>query len=160
MTRSDWFYLTVGIIGLIVAVLANLAVGAGPSLVDAVVVHDRADEIVRHHFCDADDGKQLFEQVVFKEWGDGEAAGRCFAWRMSESGSARQIPHTAFPYTTVGGNKRLIFLDDRTSAVSVLRVVDVGAYSRLWTTWDIEAHDRRAWPTDKRRELGALVRRQ
>lgn len=108
------------------------------------VVRERVDLIETNHFYD-DQGRLVFDQLLFYEWSNEDARHQLLAWRMVKN--SNQIPEYSH------GRKvwSATFKDG-----DVLRRIDAGYTRETITQYDPELSEREHLPKEKRRELRPL----
>lgn len=101
-------------------------------------------DVIEHHTLYCDDGKVIFNQLVFWDWQDEFSRFSVAAWRLWTPSKAI---HWAEPR-----NGTLLFMDG-----ADLRRVRYGARRRSHTQgFDVEMEDRSILPVENRRGLGVL----
>lgn len=120
------------------ALLLSLAMALVPSSDIAV---DSIDIIEINHFYD-EQGRLVFDQVIFWRWDEIYGGHRVVAWRLLKKPS--QIPRYCYSL----GRWRAVWLDGETMR-------DVRAYGmrETWTQYDPEQLDREKLPASERRKL-------
>ena len=123
------------------SVYALIAIAALAIVPHELVSLDTADIIELNHFYD-EEGRKVFDQVIFWEWREAEAAFHVVAWRMWKSPS--QTPERDWQR---GGYKAVWHDAGR------LRAVRATSFHETWTQYDPELEDRRLLAPDRRRGL-------
>lgn len=111
--------------------------GGGNSL----VAKQRVDLIELNHFLD-DDGRHVFDQVVFYEWVESRARFRVIAWRMVKRPS--QLPVRT--WDPVGWE--CVWKDDQ-----ILRSITAPSFRETWTQRDPERVNRQFFAESDRPDL-------
>ena len=109
------------------------------------VVNDQVDLIEVNHFYD-DQGRLVFDQVIFYDWDPARGRYDVRAWRLLKK-------PTQMPQRDVRGRKFFATWHDG----EVLRHVEAEAMRESWTQYDPELVEREFLPKDKRRELRKLT---
>lgn len=109
------------------------------------VATDRVDLVELNHFYD-EQGRHVFDQIIFYDWSGNRGRYNVRAWRLLKS--ADQVPHR----------------DARTGAYTalwhdghVLRKVQATTMRESWTQHDPELIERAFLPKEQRRELRKLI---
>ena len=105
------------------------------------VIEDRCDVVEVNHFYD-ENGRLVFEQVIFWDWCDASARHQVRAWRLLKT--CFQWPLRDW---SRGGYSAIWHDGER------LRTVRAGELRETWTQYDPELLQREILPTDARREL-------
>lgn len=105
------------------------------------VAHDEVDLIEVNHFYD-EQGRLVFDQVIFYDWSSQESRFHVRAWRLLKSPA--QIPRRNWTC----GDFLTIWHDGE-----VLRKVRSKGIHETWTQYDPELLEREYLPKEKRREL-------
>lgn len=108
---------------------------------DPVVV-DRCDVVELNHFYD-DNGRLVFDQLIYWDWSDEADRYQVRAWRLLKSDFQRPARDWQR-----GGFKAVWFDGER------LRVVRHLSFCETWTQFDPELIERQMLSTEDRRELG------
>jgi hypothetical protein len=108
------------------------------------VPRDRVDLIEINHFHD-EQGRLVFEQVLFYEWSAHQERHQVLAWRLLKTSAQRPRHDLAT------GDYIALWNDGET-----LREVRAGAFRETWTQYDPELVDREFLPKERRRELARL----
>ncbi len=117
--------------------LALAACGSTPT---GLITEDRVDLVEVNHLYD-EQGRRLFDQVIFYDWSADQRRFNVRAWRLVKSPSQLPLKH-------VSGGFVSIWHDDRT-----LRRVVAKSKRESWTQYDPELIDRQFLPKDKRPNL-------
>lgn len=115
------------------------ALSAGGS--DAIVARQEVDLIELNHLID-DNGRHVFDQLVFYEWSQTRSSYRVIAWRMVKRPG--QLPVRSWS----PAGYRCVWQDDQ-----VLRQVWSPAYRETWSQTDPERHNRKLFSEALRPEL-------
>ena len=105
------------------------------------VASEQVDLIEVNHFYD-DQGRHVFDQVIFYDWADGHNRHMVRAWRLVKNPA--QLPQRNW---TDGTYVALWYDND------VLRKVQAKAMRESWTQYDPELVEREFLPKEKRKEL-------
>lgn len=108
---------------------------------EAAVARDRVDLVEVNHFYD-DNGRLVFDQVLFYDWCDEAGRFQVRAWRLLKLRSQWPVRDARGGYTCTwhDGEK--------------LRHVRAAAFRETWGQHDPELIERAALPREHRRELG------
>jgi hypothetical protein len=106
---------------------------------------DRIDLIEVNHFHD-DQGRLVFDQVIFYEWSQEKGRHQVQAWRLLKNAS--QKPRRDFQT----GEYVATWLDGET-----LREVRAPTIRESWTQYDPELVEREHLPKEKRKDLTKVV---
>lgn len=109
------------------------------------LVRDEVDLIEVNHFFD-EQGRLVFDQVIFYEWSQGDARYMVRAWRLVKS--PQQLPQKDWRT----GNYVAYWRDDGQGG-NVLRRVESSAIRETWLQYDPELAEREILPKERRREL-------
>ncbi|QDU93133.1 hypothetical protein [Lignipirellula cremea] len=120
---------------------ALLVLSSGPELAEEIVVSEAVDLAEVNHFYD-ENGKLVFDQVIFYDWSDDESRYHVRAWRLLKHAS--QFPQRNW---SLGGYESVWRDGD------VLRSVRASAFRETWTQHDPELLERAALPKEQRKEL-------
>ena len=112
------------------------------------VVNDQVDLIEVNHFYD-DQGRLVFDQVIFYDWSSIENRYQVRAWRLLKHNA--QIPRRNWR----SGEFESIWHDG-----DVLRRVRTKVIRETWTQFDPEILEREYLPKEHRRELRKLSSRK
>jgi hypothetical protein len=127
--------------------LAMVIVSVGLQPVEDVV-NDQVDLIEVNHFYD-DQGRLVFDQVIFYDWSGIENRYQVRAWRLLKHNA--QIPRRNWR----SGEFESIWHDG-----DVLRRVRTKVIRETWTQFDPEILEREYLPKEHRRELRKLSSRK
>lgn len=105
------------------------------------VVTDTADVIEVNHYFD-ENGRLVFDQIIFWEWCDEKQRHQVFAWRFAKQPGQ-------FPVRDWGRNAFVTTWYDR----KLLRCVRGASVRETWTQYDPEVHDRSIAAQNLRRGL-------
>ena len=119
--------------------LAILPLGTVPAPCPATV--DRCDLMELNHFYD-EQGRLVFDQVIFYDWSDDDARHMVRAWRLVKHPS--QLPQRDWS----GGGYAAVWQDGE-----VLRHVRAKFFRETWTQYDPELDEREHLPKERRKEL-------
>ena len=120
------------------AILFLSAVGSDPH---AAITTDRVDLVELNHFYD-DQGRLVFDQLIFYEWSSDDARYQVRAWRLVKNGA--QLPQRNLQ----GKGYDCLWQDG-----DALLQVHTSALRESWTQYDPELIEREYLPKDRRREL-------
>lgn len=123
------------------AVVLCSVLGAGTP---EVVARDEVDLVELNHFYD-ENGRHVFDQLIFYDWSAEESRFQVRAWRLMKSPS--QIPQRNWQR----GEYEAVWHDGE-----VLRKIHAAASRETWTQHDPELIERAALPREQRRELQRL----
>ena len=118
-----------------------VALGISPQ-VD--VARDTVDLIELNHFYD-EQGRLVFDQVIFYDWSDDDARHMVRAWRLVKNPT--QLPQRDWK----DGGYSAVWQDGE-----LLRHVHSRAFRETWTQYDPELVEREYLPKERRKELRAL----
>ena len=105
------------------------------------VASEQVDLIEVNHFYD-DQGRHVFDQVIFYDWDDNHSRHMVRAWRLVKNPS--QLPQRNWKDDTYSA---LWFDND------VLRRVQAKSMRESWTQYDPELVEREYLPKEKRKDL-------
>lgn len=105
------------------------------------VVEDYCDVVEINHFYD-DNGRLVFDQLIYWDWCDEAERYQVRAWRLLKCDSQRPIRNWRR-----GGYSALWFDGER------LRLVRHLSFRETWTQYDPELLERQLLSTEERREL-------
>lgn len=105
------------------------------------VLESRVDAIELNHFYD-ENGRHVFDQLIFWEWCDGAGRFHVVAWRLVKT--VGQVPI----YDARRGGYATLWIDGER-----FRRVRSGGFVETWTQYDRELTERKALPRESRREL-------
>jgi hypothetical protein len=105
------------------------------------IATDTVDVIELNHFFD-EEGRPVFDQVIFWEWRQEQEAFHVLAWRLWKSPA--QTPERDWQR----GEFRTLWFD-----ADQLRDVRATSYRETWTQFDPELEDRQQFPPNRRRGL-------
>lgn len=108
------------------------------------VVFDAVDLIEINHFHD-DQGKLVFDQMIFYDWSEADSRYQVRAWRMMKTPA--QIPRRNWR----DGGFTAVWHDTQNGAV--LRKVSAQSFRESWTQYDPELVEREFLAKEKRRDL-------
>jgi len=120
------------------ALVAVTMVGHNP---DEIVVSEGVDLVEVNHFYD-ENGKLVFDQVIFYDWCPEQSRFNVRAWRLLKQAS--QFPRKNWTRESYDS----IWRDG-----DVIRRVTAKSFRETWTQYDPELVERAALPKEKRREL-------
>lgn len=106
-----------------------------------VVARDEVDLVEINHFYD-ENGRHVFDQLIFYDWSAKESRFQVRAWRLLKSAS--QIPQRNWQR----GEFESVWHDGE-----VLRKIQAASFRETWTQHDPELTERAALPRELRREL-------
>lgn len=106
------------------------------------VVRDSCDLIELNHFYD-DQGRLVFDQVIFWDWSDDEGRYNVRAWRLVKNPT--QLPQRDWN----GGGYSALWIDGE----QTLRRVHCAAFTESWTQHDPELAEREFLSAERRRPL-------
>lgn len=116
-----------------------VAVGVGPDIVNnRVLVSQRVDLIELNHFIDQE-GREVFQQVLFYDWSDEHKRHVVRAWRLVKSEA--QLPRRHWSPAQF----QCVWHDD-----GLLRQISAPAYRETWTQHDPERENRKLLAEDER----------
>lgn len=98
-----------------------------------LVVQEQCDVIEVNHFYD-DQGRHVFDQVIFYDWCVGHNRHMVADWRLIKNETYRPI------------NGKILFYDQET-----IRKVTAKSQRETWTQYDPELVERETLPKEKRR---------
>jgi len=130
-------------VGTVTATLAAWVSALGMITVDHAV-SDTVDLVEVNHFYD-DQGRLVFDQIIFYEWSPIQERYNVRAWRLLKTPA--QIPQRNWSRDGYVA----IWFDGE-----VLRKVHCQAMRESWTQYDPELAEREYLPKEQRRELQAL----
>lgn len=113
-----------------------------PSLPESVTA-EQVDVVEVNHFYD-DNGRHVFDQVIFYDWSDGWQRHQVVAWRLIKDRS--QLPQRNWQASS---ESYVTFWVDQ----EVLRKVTAKSFRETWTQYDPELLEREALRKEDRREL-------
>ena len=119
-------------------VLLLAVLGAGTP---ETVARDEVDLVELNHFYD-DNGKHIFDQLIFYDWSGEESRFQVRAWRLIKSPS--QMPQRNWK----SGEYESVWHDG-----DVLRKIYAASFRETWTQYDPELVERSSLPREQRREL-------
>ena len=105
------------------------------------VASERVDLIEVNHFYD-DQGRLVFDQLLFYDWSHDDGRYQLRAWRMVKNNS--QLPQRNWQ----SGGYSATWQDG-----DVLRKISAATTRESWTQYDPELTEREFLPKEKRREL-------
>ena len=105
------------------------------------VASEQVDLVEVNHFYD-DQGRHVFDQVIFYDWADGHGRHMVRAWRLVKNPA--QLPQRNW----TDGTYTALWYDN-----DVLRKVRAKAMRESWTQYDPELIERETLPKEKRTEL-------
>ncbi len=111
---------------------------------NAGVLRDRVDLAELNHFYD-DNGKLVFDQVIWYEWAGRPKTFVVYDWRLAKENVTVQ-PQRDWER----GGYVSLFVDG-----AQLREVRAGAYRETWTQYDVELAEREILPKERRHLLSA-----
>lgn len=120
------------------ALLCLVLLAANPS---SEVLEERVDLIELNHFFD-DQGRHVFDQLIFYDWSPGTAHYQVRAWRLSKT--ERQLPQRDW----TRGGYALRWQDGEH-----LRCVTAIGRRETWTQYDRELDERDFLPKELRMDL-------
>lgn len=123
--------------------VACLFVALGLNPTDDVAV-DEVDLIEINHFHD-EQGKPVFDQIIFYDWSAADSRYQVRAWRMLKTPA--QIPRKNWR----DGGYVAVWHDTQNG--DVLRKVKSQSFRESWTQYDPELIEREFLPKEKRRDL-------
>lgn len=106
-----------------------------------VVARDEVDLVEINHFYD-ENGRHVFDQLIFYDWSAEESRFQVRAWRLLKTPS--QIPQRNWKR----GEFESVWHDGE-----VLRKIHAASFRETWTQYDPELVERAALPREQRREL-------
>ena len=107
--------------------------------------HDELDLLEVNHYHD-DQGRMVFDQLIFYEWSPEQGRHQVRAWRLLKSDTQR--PRYDFP------SRQYVV---RWYDGEILREVRAAAYRETWTQHDPELAERQFLAKEKRKELSAIM---
>lgn len=105
------------------------------------VASEQVDLVEVNHFYD-DQGRHVFDQVIFYDWADGHGRHMVRAWRLVKNPS--QLPQRNWK----DGTYAALWYDN-----DVLRKVQAKSMRESWTQYDPELVEREYLPKEKRKDL-------
>lgn len=105
------------------------------------VIEDRVDLVEINHFYD-DQGRLVFDQLIFYDWCPQTSKYQVRAWRLLKK------PTQAPRHDSIRGVHQCLWLDG-----DVLRRVEAKQLRETWTQHDPELTARKDLPRDQRRQL-------
>lgn len=127
----------------------SLAVVAAAVCISPIehVAHDTVDLVEVNHFYD-EQGKLVFDQVIFYDWSEAHGRYNVRAWRLLKSNA--QVPYRNWRR----GDFVAVWHDG-----DILREVRATSFRESWTQYDPELVEREFLPKDRRRELSKPIPR-
>jgi hypothetical protein len=107
----------------------------------AEVTADRVDLVELNHFYD-EQGRLVFDQLIFYDWSADDARYQVRAWRLIKNSAQ-------MPQRNINGKGYLCTWQDG----DVLRRVHAVAMRETWTQYDPELTEREFLPKERRRDL-------
>jgi hypothetical protein len=120
-----------------VAILFTALGSSGPE----VVARDEVDLVEINHFYD-ENGKHVFDQLIFYDWSAEQSRFQVRAWRLVKSPT--QLPQRNWQR----GEFEAVWHDG-----DVLRKIHAFSTRETWTQYDPELIERSSLPREQRREL-------
>ncbi len=105
------------------------------------VASEQVDLVEVNHFYD-DQGRHVFDQVIFYDWAEGHSRHMVRAWRLVKNPA--QLPQRNWK----NGTYIALWHDNE-----VLRKVQAKSMRESWTQYDPELVEREYLPKEKRKEL-------
>jgi hypothetical protein len=105
------------------------------------VASEQVDLVEVNHFYD-DQGRHVFDQVIFYDWAEGHSRHMVRAWRLVKNPA--QLPQRNWK----DGSYTALWHDNE-----VLRKVQAKSMRESWTQYDPELAEREYLPKEKRKEL-------
>jgi hypothetical protein len=105
---------------------------------------DSVDRVEVNHFHD-DEGRLVFDQLIFYDWCDSTNRFQVRAWRLMKSQSQMPTKNIAT------GRYDVLWHDGE-----VMRRVEAKSFTHTWTQHDPELRERNYLPKEHRRELQKL----
>jgi len=105
------------------------------------VASEQVDLVEVNHFYD-DQGRHVFDQVIFYDWAEGHSRHMVRAWRLVKNPA--QLPQRNWK----DGSYTALWHDNE-----VLRKVQARSMRESWTQYDPELVEREYLPKEKRKEL-------
>lgn len=144
-TWDQWYRCTTLFILALAFAFASPALAAIPQAEPSAVT-DRVDLIETNHLFD-DNGKLIFDQLLFWEWDDYKSRHRIVAWRLLKNESMKPRRDYA------SGRWLAIVTVNDWNAQCRLTEVWASDCRETWTQQDPELLDREHWPHTSRRGL-------
>ena len=127
----------------------SLAVAVAAVCINPIehVALDRVDLVEVNHFYD-EQGKLVFDQIIFYDWSEADGRYNVRAWRLLKSNA--QVPYRNWRQ----GDFVAVWHDG-----DILRKVQATSFRESWTQYDPELIEREYLPKDRRRELSKPIPR-
>ena len=121
----------------------SLAVAVAAVCINPIehVAQDRVDLVEVNHFYD-EQGKLVFDQIIFYDWSEADGRYNVRAWRLLKSNA--QVPYRNWRQ----GDFVAVWHDG-----DILRKVQATSFRESWTQYDPELVEREYLPKERRREL-------